>query len=321
MDAGGHNLARLNLEDTIDADPRFKRLVKILGNEDQALGMIVRFWRLAQLHWGKDELVPFDHFELDGFGPILTAGLAEKRAGGMYAKGSEERFAWYRQKLEASPHGVEARKKQAEKSRKANSKGGHRVNEGKKPQPEVPSRLTEIPPPVDREEIPVNRDEIPVTPLTLSLSLTNKRSTSYEVGAPPAESTPTIKNTGLELGKNGKAPGWQVQTFIGRYISAFQRRYGTRPIVDRHAQGEARKIVEGVGYPECLDAAEAYLQLEIPKYLAKCHDLISFRMDMNSICTALRKGVAEPNKHVRSEKWERDFLNEESDKNERLEGN
>lgn len=103
-------MARINFEDDLESDYRFKRLVRIVGDEDKAFGILYRFWKIAQKFWGDDmSLMPESEFNLEGFTPVLEAGLAEVRSNGIYAKGSEERFAWYLQKCRASKLGVAAR--------------------------------------------------------------------------------------------------------------------------------------------------------------------------------------------------------------------
>ncbi len=102
-------MARICIDDELHADVRFKRLVKDLGDEDRATGMLYRFWRQAQDLWGDDELMLFSEFELDGFLPLLKVGFALQKGEHIYARGSEERFEWYRQRKVASAKGVQAR--------------------------------------------------------------------------------------------------------------------------------------------------------------------------------------------------------------------
>lgn len=106
----GRGMARINIDDELHADIRFKRLVRKLGNEDQAIGMLYRFWRLAQDYWGDEcGLMPIAEFEAEDFRPLAEVGFAEIRDDGYYAAGAEERFAWYLQKCRASKAAVKAR--------------------------------------------------------------------------------------------------------------------------------------------------------------------------------------------------------------------
>jgi hypothetical protein len=122
-------MARISIDDELHADRRFKALVRELGgDEDKAVGLLYRFWRQAQDHWGDGQLMPLAEFELDGFSPLAKVGLAEIQGSEVYSCGSEERFGWYRQRVVASKAGVEAR----------------RVNrEHKSGQPDEQSRSTE----------------------------------------------------------------------------------------------------------------------------------------------------------------------------------
>ena len=108
-------MARINFEDDVESRDEFRKLVKLLGgDDDRARGMLIRFWRIAQKHWAEYRLVsdlemesgevqvlidsrwalhyPDGYTEEDGTKSLTT---------GYYAIGSEERFAWYRQKVQA----------------------------------------------------------------------------------------------------------------------------------------------------------------------------------------------------------------------------
>lgn len=96
-------MARVNWDDSIEADRRFKKLVRIMGSERLAKGTLIDFWRTAQKYWGDEmSLMSSEEFQEEDFSPILESGLAESRANGIYAKGAEERFDWYLQKCRAS---------------------------------------------------------------------------------------------------------------------------------------------------------------------------------------------------------------------------
>lgn len=102
-------MARINVDDDIETRPEYRRLVKILeGNDHEALGLLVNFWRLAQKYWGEGKLVPIEDVETWGFEPLVESKWAVIREEGVYAKGSEERFAWYRQRVQAGKSRSEA---------------------------------------------------------------------------------------------------------------------------------------------------------------------------------------------------------------------
>lgn len=105
-------MARISIDDELHADHRFKRLVRKLGDEDKAVGLLYRFWRIAQDYWGDEmSLIPTGIFEAEEFQILNEVGLAEKEVDGFYASGSEERFGWYLQRCRASKAGVEARRR------------------------------------------------------------------------------------------------------------------------------------------------------------------------------------------------------------------
>lgn len=107
-------MARVNIDDELHADWRFKALARELESEDAAIGILYRFWRLAQDYWADGELLPLKIFEREQLEILLELEFAEKRDNGIYACGAKERFAWYAQRCAASIKGVEARKHKAE---------------------------------------------------------------------------------------------------------------------------------------------------------------------------------------------------------------
>jgi len=92
-------VARINIEDELFRDSRFLWLSDVLGSSTKALGMLVQFWMAAQRRWGRGELLPDIEF-LPMWQPLLEVGFAERRCNGVYAKGSEQQFAWYRAEIE-----------------------------------------------------------------------------------------------------------------------------------------------------------------------------------------------------------------------------
>lgn len=134
---GGNEMARVSVDDELHADHRFKRLVRKLGDEDKAIGLLYRFWRIAQDYWGDEmALIPTDIFEAEDFQILHEVGLAEKEVGGFYASGSEEKFNWYLQRCRASKAGVEARRRKLDADQPSK-------------EPEIQSRSTETSAPVN----------------------------------------------------------------------------------------------------------------------------------------------------------------------------
>lgn len=100
---------RINVEDKLFTDYRFKALARILGNEWTAIGMCVSFWKASAKHWAEDgALMSKRQFEIEGFGPVLEVGLAEEREDGIWAKGTADYLDWARQRHEARAAGGKA---------------------------------------------------------------------------------------------------------------------------------------------------------------------------------------------------------------------
>lgn len=89
-------MARINLEDKLFNDGRFQSLEAKHG-KIIALGVMVLAFKMAQTYWLKDkQLIPESEFLFNPiFQDLLNVGLAEKRDGGIYIRGSDEQFEWW----------------------------------------------------------------------------------------------------------------------------------------------------------------------------------------------------------------------------------
>ena len=99
---------RINVEDCWWVDPRRSKLIRLADHdEDVADGAMLKAWRLAQEHWknGKS-LVPEQLFmALERANAIIEAGLAERREGGIYVRGSADLHERLHEKREAASAG------------------------------------------------------------------------------------------------------------------------------------------------------------------------------------------------------------------------
>lgn len=104
-------MARLNIEEKLWNDVRFKKLIKKLG-EATAIGEWVLVAFEAQRHWAKGKQpIPDDDWAFGEYNEeLINCRLVRKVEGGYHLCGSEEHFDWYLKMLEFSKKGVESRK-------------------------------------------------------------------------------------------------------------------------------------------------------------------------------------------------------------------
>jgi hypothetical protein len=267
-------MARINIEDGLFADARFQRLARILnGNSDQALGMLVRFWQLAQKHWGDEmSLVPEDEFTWGDFAPLLETKFAEKREGGYYARGSEQRFNWY---LEL-----------CRKSRK----GG--VATKKKHQNEGPTAIPTAGPTAHHTASP--EDGPTARPLSLALALdpdllNTKKISDHERKTPIVAKCNAPKSKAVTKPPDGGSRV-SLQGFFGSYVEAYSNKFGVRPAITKKDQGIARRIVDSLGESQARLAVQVYLQLSDAWFQTKHYDLGTMEQNLNKVVAALQTG-------------------------------
>jgi len=95
---------RINVEDCLDSDFRYKLLSKKLGCSFKAKGLLVDVWRLGQKYWSEGEsLVPENIWKIFPYSKeIIECGFAIHDGSGVYVCGSQKRFEWIHVKKESS---------------------------------------------------------------------------------------------------------------------------------------------------------------------------------------------------------------------------
>lgn len=98
-------MARINIEDDLESREQFWKLMSIYGDRDKCLGLLVRFFRLAQHRFGRREILTEKDLVDHGLTDMISSGWATPVEGGFEAIGSEKQFSWYRQKCDNGQHG------------------------------------------------------------------------------------------------------------------------------------------------------------------------------------------------------------------------
>lgn len=267
-------MARINIDDDVESRPEFRRLHKLLGyDDDKALGMLVRFWRLAQDYWGEHKLVPLEEIENWEFQPIIDSRWGMVKPEGVYAIGAEERFAWYRQKCDASKKGVEARQKKREEQATIDVD-----------QPDVNRKLT-------ADTVPVN----PLVPVPVLAPVPAQKTKNKESIGETAVAIPPNRDLLKEI--KSQVPDPEIGRFIGTYVKAFQVKYPpkgegppSRPDLRGKVQGQIKTYLKDVPIDRACDLIQAYCQMEDSWFKTKCHDFGTFLENQNKVSLALDRG-------------------------------
>lgn len=99
----GGNLARINIEDTLESHDEFWELMKLVGDRDRALGQCVRFFRLAQDCYAKGFPLSKQLLADKGIEHFIDAGFAVQCSifpDSFQVKNPEKFFAWIMQRVE-----------------------------------------------------------------------------------------------------------------------------------------------------------------------------------------------------------------------------
>ncbi len=298
-------MARINIEDSFVSDPRFRAVVRKVEDEDRALGMAARMFRLGQKYWGDGKsLVPRKLFALEGLDIFIEADLAEEREQGVYVRGSEKQFEWYANRMEAAKLG-------GQKSAAARkSRSGTSIPENAR------NRVTEANTEAKSNQNPTKRRSKTEAPTEASLLLTPSSllSSPCSIESPPER---TGSSTAVEIVSpvaRDKKPG---EEFIALYCDTYRARYNARPAISGRDAGIAKRLIGTQGLPASLALVRAYLAMDDSWFVTKHHDLPTLEENLNKVAVHLQTGgTGPPPKETWIERRKREALERETKEQE-----
>ncbi len=96
-------MARINIEEEFWQE--VMPLIAQFGDQDKAIGTVIRFWRFAQTKHKSGKFISEQDFKAQGFPESLIPIFAKRTPSGIQAKGSEKHFSWLKQKKDAGKAG------------------------------------------------------------------------------------------------------------------------------------------------------------------------------------------------------------------------
>lgn len=267
--------SRVNVEAEVTLDPRYQALEEKVGRF-VAMGMLVHFWRSAQIFFKRGQPMPREVFEIGGFGPLLAVGLAKECEGGVRAAGQAEQFGWLQAKADAGKRSGESRRNKREQKRT-------NANETEPPTPP--------PTPIYKEECAA-----PQAPHS-----------SAAIAAPaptaPAQELCGVENFSLTnpadtsvldpRAARKKAKALARQRAVASYCEAFKRRYGIRPPLGGKEIGTLGRVRDRIGSDQGFsDCVQAFLQMEGDRgwFTRRRHDVATLETCLNEIAIAIARG-------------------------------
>lgn len=294
-------MARVNIEDSIWADPKFLKLCIKLGDEQKAIGMLVIAWRHAQKYWFKDRRpIPYEEWESSGLPKILIElGFAKESSEGVFMSGSESHFSWKEALHEKSRKGgiASAKRQRDEKGRLLPKLTPSEVQVD----PRVSSALTLTPSltlSLKNKELKTKKNKkqtklnTEMRTFVESQGLPSLNSEKTEGDILPVAVLTHVEGSGLSADVTPPAVPSTVGRFMGTYVTAFQKRYGskTRPAITGKILGEVKRFLQFTSIERACDLIEVYFQMDDKWFETKNHDFTTFTNNLDKIGVALDTG-------------------------------
>lgn len=260
-------MARINIEDCWWTDPRRSALIRTLGDEELADGVVSKAWRVAQEFWKHGrKLVPKSIFEtLRHADKLLGVGLAEIRGDDVYIRGSSAYLEWIAEKREAGRKGGLAKARKRKQPVADASKG---------------------------------KQTLPSASYSSSSSGSNTQN-EESIGAADAAALPSVSEKNLGLGRSPERGTAKAETaikanrFVGAYVKAYQTRFPDRrpeDLNDGKVKGQILNWIAGYPLERACDLIQVYFQMDTKWFTTKGYDFLTFRNNLNVIGQSLDSG-------------------------------
>ena len=280
-------MARINVEDSWWVSPRRKALIRILGEEERADGAALALWRAAQEEWKENKgLLSKRCFDLlPSASALLECDLAVLEGAWVYVRGASKQFEWMENKRKAGSVGG---KKSAEKRRETQGTA--------QPSPkQTRSRTKQIEADSKQNQAELKQTQAEGKQIQPSSSSSFSRSISKEESKGSNLTILPIGNEIQTTDKQSSFPNSDVGKFIGVYVKAFQRRYGskTRPDLNDKVLGQIKGFLKNMEVDRACGLIQVYLQMDGKGdwFKTKGHDFITFKENLNPIGIAFDTGV------------------------------
>lgn len=254
-------MARINIEDSLWADPRFQDLMIKVASRHTAKGMIVELWTLAQRFWltSGGRGIPKPAWDDAGMpSALIECNLAKDNGEFIYAVGSKEQFAWLNARSENGKKGGPA----AAKSR-AEIKGKSKRR-----------KTSEVVEPT------LNTSSLSSS---LSSSDSNSNSDSLNLAQASASGVPTR----AVLDSDGQSSG--AQTWRA-YKAAYQEKYQEPPSWNAKVAGQLKSFVSRIPASEAPEVAAFYLSHNDRFYVQSMHPVGLLLRDAEKLRTEWATG-------------------------------
>ncbi len=141
-------MARINVEDHFWIE--ITALAAKLGNQDLAVGQVIRFWRIIQEKHKHKRTLNDDEFKAHGFSEHLFDLFAIRTPEGITARGAEKHFSWLRSRVYNGKMGGKqaqanrSKSKQAEPSSSSSSSSSSSISNSKNTIAQTDVRASEL---------------------------------------------------------------------------------------------------------------------------------------------------------------------------------
>ena len=206
-----------------------------MGNQDQAIGNAIRFFRFAQQKHKAGLLVSEKEFEIEGFSEHLFPKFAQRMEGGIQAVGAQKHFKWLDQKVSAGQSGGQ---KSAQRPRDAMG----RLLPKSKIDPSELQANSKHRPSIGQESAQRPRD-------AMGRLLPKSKIDPSELQAKPKHhqpSYPSATNTNTNTNTEYIAPAVAVavENPVKFYCDAYKARYGHYPEIGGKQAGILQRFVK-----------------------------------------------------------------------------
>lgn len=321
-------MARINIEDSIHTDRRFFDLIIKLKDIDKAYGILVRMWIVAQKWYlTPEKMIPADEWKKQLIDDVVfETGWAERVGDFVRICGADKQFAWLDQRVDAGRRGGLTRRgkslspEESAKRQAARIMVSKAVKRGELVRPrachdcgkeaEVQGHHTDYSKPLDviwlceKCHVETHRAFEEATAKRPLKSAKRPHSDAK----PPSLFSSSLSSS--DSSSNSNSENYSVGSvrspagfFIGRYVKAYQGRYGdrARPDLRGKVQGLIKRFLDDTPIERACGLIETYLSMNDAWFITKAHDFVTFQENLSKVGLKLDTGKSANTTQARAE--------------------
>lgn len=281
-------MARINIETSLFIDYRFNQLCIKLGNQETALGALVRAWIVGQEYWkSSTNGIPKTEWQKQNLNnAIIECGLAADTGDFILLSGSKKHFNWIQDRISAGKAGGISSGISREIIRKKTKQKQAKASKSKQNEPSYSYSYS----PSFSSSVSNSSNELILNSLSEHEKL--------------EKIDPILENPKGYESVDSNPPKFN---FVAFFCGQYKNRYSINYAVTGKDAGILKNLFTSLGEPRYKKTVTAYLEMTDSWFLTKRHDCSTLSANLASVTHYAETGIRISSQQIKQFEKKSDF--------------